>query len=502
MDFQYFKITASQYPDGLNETDAKLTNEQKEEINIIEDSETIWDNPRKLDVGMDDVWGTVRFAHMHNFRSGGSYAFSVVSPEFKSIFEQFKLPPHAFYPITLRYKEVSKEYFVFHIFESDYFQYIDYSKSTFYVYHWKNKETIEILKPGEITDITAKKLKSKQLRDIDRKLELKVREITYKEAYDIFPLKGIRVSQRVKDVIEQFELPNIRFWDNMPFKIDMPELPAVDFQLPAGLDMHTGYHEDIVKEVEFSRSSFGREYYGRVSYPAQNIPYQELYEQAAARITTFPEPVKNDLLKYFKPSLKAVVSAEAETLPWGASRVGGVPDSQSVQLQLGKQDMLVAQLNFAELAKFSLQHSFPPEGMLYVTGKEIAGSLEIKLIHEPSPENTGRGQTGYPITWQPAYTFPQGLSSEVYELEKKYPDQEDAFDDAQSYVHNFQNISWMDMLVQAHPNCLQSQPWSASEEVVYLLSFVYLEGQYHIGIKAADWQNQDFSNPVIDVQYS
>ena len=62
----------------------------------------------------------------------------VVNTKFKNILKQFKLPPHAFYPIKVYHKGALLEYFWFHYAINDFFSWLDKEESKALIYDDKN----------------------------------------------------------------------------------------------------------------------------------------------------------------------------------------------------------------------------------------------------------------------------------------------------------------------------------------------------------------------------
>ena len=62
----------------------------------------------------------------------------VINARFKSILQQFKLPPHAFYPIKVYHKGGLLEYFWFHYVVHDFFEWLDKDKSRAVIYDDKD----------------------------------------------------------------------------------------------------------------------------------------------------------------------------------------------------------------------------------------------------------------------------------------------------------------------------------------------------------------------------
>lgn len=66
--------------------------------------------------------------------NGFDHNLIILSPKAKSILEQYNLCPHRFYDMSLFSRKVRYDYYMFHI-QCDYWDYIDYEKSTFKIRH-------------------------------------------------------------------------------------------------------------------------------------------------------------------------------------------------------------------------------------------------------------------------------------------------------------------------------------------------------------------------------
>jgi len=110
--------------------------------------------------------------------SGMSTGF-IISEKLKTLFDQFVLPPHRFYPAKVLHKKTELNgYFFIHII-SDYTDFVDYPESTFITSGFSNTD------PQPIT-ITSKEdyiSKAKQLQDNSFVKKLPYRSIGAKEIY-------------------------------------------------------------------------------------------------------------------------------------------------------------------------------------------------------------------------------------------------------------------------------------------------------------------------------
>ena len=58
----------------------------------------------------------------------------IVSERVKEIFEKHNLPSHAFYPAKIHSGDLSKDYYWFHFFNNDFWNWVDREKSKLYLW--------------------------------------------------------------------------------------------------------------------------------------------------------------------------------------------------------------------------------------------------------------------------------------------------------------------------------------------------------------------------------
>ncbi len=147
----------------------------------------------------------------HRWELGQPRAYHIVcSPNFKTILEKQKLPPHRFYPAEIDVLGETHNYFVLH-FIQDYLQDIDYNKSQFY--RAEVLETEPILQKYAIGKIKSYKQYNKVNKNLVDNMEwIYPNNIVFKTPiyYDIWGLQGqIIISQKAKEIFEKENITGI-----------------------------------------------------------------------------------------------------------------------------------------------------------------------------------------------------------------------------------------------------------------------------------------------------
>ncbi len=98
----------------------------------------------------------------------------IINKIFKTVLEQFNLPPHRFYPIKVYHKAELLEYYWFH-YIIDIWEFVDIEKSSAQIFHKFKFEVQEIIPIPNLDSILDFK------KSLDRKLKLKINSLILKK---------------------------------------------------------------------------------------------------------------------------------------------------------------------------------------------------------------------------------------------------------------------------------------------------------------------------------
>jgi hypothetical protein len=171
---------------------------------------------------MPDLSGIklVRGAKLTDFLSGGFSNSMILSPRAKTVFEQFNLCPHRFYPMTIHKNKQPNNYFMLH-YLSNFSDFVDYEKSTFVEEFYKIDGT-----KGNFVEVNSKEelfIKRKEVQEkfgqsfysvVGKKLVMN--EAFCKKRLDFFQIlvvtSGTYVSEQLKNAIEENGLTGLDFF--------------------------------------------------------------------------------------------------------------------------------------------------------------------------------------------------------------------------------------------------------------------------------------------------
>ena len=123
----------------------------------------------------------------------------VVNTKFKNILKQFKLPPHAFYPIKVYHKGALLEYFWFHYAINDFFSWLDKEESKALIYDDKNG-VYKVISELNLS------LSLEEIEKINQKLpwhqHMKWEKIIFKKEfpkYDVYKTRGLDLKNFISE---------------------------------------------------------------------------------------------------------------------------------------------------------------------------------------------------------------------------------------------------------------------------------------------------------------
>lgn len=199
----------------------------------------------------------IRFADYHEWPFQDHYSAIVVSGKMKSMLEQFKLPPHRFYPIELAiandvFGTEHRDYYIFYVPEQEYL-YFDYEKTVwvededrkqvpnkggmyhrpYYTSSYFTRQTAAPY-PAMISSPEAYLQAKQELLHRNPLKKLRPREYIWKADFDLLPSgaenprRHIWISEDVRKAMEAAGLEGIRFervWECRP-RMEALETPA------------------------------------------------------------------------------------------------------------------------------------------------------------------------------------------------------------------------------------------------------------------------------------
>ncbi|MGG8498138.1 imm11 family protein [Tenacibaculum sp. TC6] len=135
----------------------------------------------------------------------------VINARFKSILQQFKLPPHAFYPIKVYHKGDLLEYFWFHYIIDDFWQNINMEKSTVQVYKKFEFKIDKIISIPKLEDIDNLK------KSLTRQEDLRFNKIYFKSSfpkYDVYETQELEfipvISEPLLEALQEAGMTGFR----------------------------------------------------------------------------------------------------------------------------------------------------------------------------------------------------------------------------------------------------------------------------------------------------